>query len=220
MLKTKNTIYFMAIAVIIICAGILALSEKSDTGSLIYEESLNDESTDYETEQDLSQDNHTDNSITDTSIEDTSLSNIYVYVCGSVNAPGVYEFPQGTRIFKAIEVAGGLTDTAKPESINLADVLNDGDKIYIPDINDETLPSDVNSDNSSLMGSASNGLININTASKTELMSIPGIGESKANAIIAYRESTGSFATIEDVMKVNGIKNAAFEKMKDYITVN
>lgn len=218
MLKRKNTIYFMAIAVIVICAGILALSEKGNTGNLIYEESLNDESTDYETEQNLSQDNHTDNSITDTGVEATIQSNIYVYVCGSVNTPGVYELSEGTRIYEAIEVAGGLTDTASPESINLADVLNDGDKIYIPDINDETLPADVNV--SASENTASNGLININTASKSELMSIPGIGEAKASAIISYRESTGNFATIEDVMNVSGIKDAAFEKMKDYITVN
>ncbi len=151
---------------------------------------------------------------TDTSGEIESETVIYVHVCGSVKKPGVYSFSKESRVYEAIEAAGGATKNAKLELLNLALILKDGDKIYIPDIDDTDEPySDV---------TGSNGidvLVNINTASKDELMTLPGIGEAKALAIIGYREDNGSFSDVEDIMKVSGIKESAFSKIKDLICV-
>ena len=119
-----------------------------------------------------------------------------------------------SRVYEAIEAAGGATKNAKLELLNLALILKDGDKIYIPDIDDTDEPY------SGVTGS--NGidvLVNINTASKDELMTLPGIGEAKALAIIGYREDNGSFSDVEDIMKVSGIKESAFSKIKDLICV-
>ncbi len=142
--------------------------------------------------------------------ETTEKSMIYVHVCGRVNNPGVFELESGSRVFAAIEAAGGISEFADTQSINLAKEIKDGEQIYIPEIGEQ-----VNEAGSV----ASDGLININTASADELTTLPGIGQSRAKTIIDYREKNGGFSAIEDIMNVTGIKDASFAKIKDLIKV-
>ena len=146
----------------------------------------------------------------------TENQSCVVYICGEVVSPGVYELNSSDRIASALEMAGGFTDLAAREYINLAEYVTDGMKIYIPSI--EESRSGLISE-SQATDTSGNGLININTATKEQLMTLKGIGESRAEDIIAYRESNQGFKSIEDIMNVSGIKDALFNKIKDNITV-
>lgn len=137
---------------------------------------------------------------------------IIVYVCGEVNNPGVYELESGCRLYEAIEAAGGMTEYANANYQNLARVIEDGEQILIPNIE-----LSVNDDTESVL--KQNKLININNADVKELTGISGIGESRATAIIMYREQHGKFKRIDDIKKVDGIKDSLFQKIKDQITV-
>lgn len=144
-----------------------------------------------------------------------------VHVCGAVEQPGVYELPQGSRIYQAIEYAGGLSDEADPDYLNQADFVSDGEKVYVP-TREEVTEMDSPLQNVMTQSgetSAPSGLVNLNTASEEQLCTLPGIGSSKAKSIIAYREEHGSFDRIESVMNVAGIKDGLFQKIKAYITV-
>lgn len=153
---------------------------------------------------------------------------LYVHVCGAVEAPGVYVLPEGSRVVDAVEAAGGTLESASEESLNQALPVTDGMQIYVPTM-EETEKSQEwihTGERSGQPGSAavsesngSTGKININTADVTTLCTLPGIGESRASSIVAYREEHGGFSTIEDIMKVSGIKDAAFGKIKDKICV-
>lgn len=143
---------------------------------------------------------------------------IYVQVCGAVNTPGVYKVQNKTRVYQVIELAGGLCDDADAGGINQAVTVSDGEQIYVPVIGENPISN--SNDNGKVSDNTSEeGRININTASKQELLSLPGIGEAKADSIIAYRENNGLFTTIEDIMNVSGIKEAAFNKIKELIFV-
>ena len=137
---------------------------------------------------------------------------IRVYVCGAVANPGVVEIPQGSRVEDALEAAGGFGAEAGREAVNLADWVSDGQKLYFPKEGEAVEESQAQSDSAS-------GLVNINTADAAALCTLPGIGESRAQDIISYREANGGFGACEDIMKVSGIKTAAYEKIKDKITV-
>ena len=110
---------------------------------------------------------------------------------------------------KCIELAGGADDSADMSLVNLAEPVNDGERIYIPSYG-EDIP---------VMEEETKGLININKATAEELMTLPGIGSSRAADIVSYRTDNGRFQTIEDIMKVSGIKEAAFNKIRNYICV-
>ncbi len=143
---------------------------------------------------------------------------ILVYVCGEVVTPGVYELTTGMRICDAVEAAGGFTEEASREYWNLAELLTDGQMLYFP-TEEEALEREKAAGDDLTEGTAgADGRININTADAAGLMNIPGIGQTRAEAILAYRNAHGSFDCVEDIMKVSGIKDALFEKMKDYIT--
>lgn len=146
-----------------------------------------------------------------------------VYVCGAVNNPGVYELPEGSRIFDALSMAGGFSEEASFETINLAKLISDEEMIYVPTEEEILEGFDVgsmaNSDIKSSGDSLESKKININTATKEELMTLPGVGESKANAIISFRQENGRFNSIEDLMKITGIKEGLFNKVKDSICV-
>lgn len=141
-----------------------------------------------------------------------AVDELYVYVVGEVLNPGVYILSFGSRVNDAVNAAGGFTDYAARDCINLAKKVSDGEKIIVYSISQV--------DNNEIMTDGGNGLVNINTAGVSELMTLPGIGESRANDIIKYREKNGGFNSKEDIMKVSGIKKAAFEKIEDMITVN
>lgn len=150
----------------------------------------------------------------DDSTKDDSNTDIYVHICGAVINPGVYQVPAGTRVYQALELAGGSSDDAYLSGINLADKLADGQKVYIP-AEGENAEGILSTDS----GDVQSVMININTASEAELMTLPGIGQSRAKDIINYRVKNGLFESIDDIMKVSGIKEAAFEKIKDLIKV-
>ena len=150
----------------------------------------------------------------DDSTTDDSNTDIYVHICGAVINPGVYQVPVGTRVYQALELAGGSSDDAYLSGINLADKLADGQKVYIP-AEGENAEGILSIDS----GGVQSVMININTASEAELMTLPGIGQSRAKDIINYRVKNGLFESIDDIMKVSGIKEAAFEKIKDLIKV-
>lgn len=155
--------------------------------------------------------------ITKTSAAENICDNqkCFVYVCGAVNNPDVYILSSENHIVDAIEASGGFCDDADINYLNLAEKINDGMRIYVPVIG-ETVTEPVAVQNSG----TESGLVNINTADADKLMSIPGIGKSKADKIISYREKNGSFGSISDIMNVDGIKNGMYDKIKDFITVN
>ena len=173
--------------------------------------------------------------LSDASSEETKT--LVVHICGAVSAPGVYELPAGSRIIDAVEAGGGFLPEADEACCNLAEEIVDGCQIYImtksescadgqtekkagiqtsPDSDMQTTDRNVRSNSAPAL---ENGLVNLNTADIAALMTLPGIGESRAKAIISYREQHGAFAKIEDIMKISGIKQAAFSKIKDKITV-
>lgn len=156
---------------------------------------------------------------------DTEESLLYVYVCGAVHQPGVYTLPEGSRVCDLFEAASGLTDEAAKDYWNQARLLVDGEMIYVPTIEEakerQQSGLDVSSQQSGSMNTDdTSGKINLNTASLEQLMEIPGVGESKARAILEYRETNGGFSSIEEVMNIEGIKEGVFSKMKEYIVVN
>ncbi len=147
------------------------------------------------------------------STEETSVPNIcYVHVCGEVKYPGVYALPKGSRIFEAVEAAGGLTPEASDTGLNQAQKIEDGMQLVIPDKEEASQMEKVREE-------MALGLVNLNTATKEQLMTLPGIGESRAEAILRYREESGGFQSIDEIMQVSGIKEAAYRKIKDRITI-
>lgn len=139
---------------------------------------------------------------------------VWVDIKGAIGRPGVYEVRVGERAVDVIELAGGLLDIADKNQVNLAMKVVDEMVLYIPSIgeSDEDMPTMVTL-------TKQDSTLNLNTASETELQTLPGIGPSKASAIIEYRETIGSFKTIEDLMEISGIGNKTFEKLKEHISV-
>ena len=169
---------------------------------------------------------------------------IKVDVKGMVNNPGVYELSENSRVIDAINMAGGLNESADTSTINLSKILKDENVIIVdttkepekvieyvykecncPKFNDACINNNdiinyqetTNNDNK--ISDVVSGQISINNASKEELQSLSGVGESKAISIIKYREENGPFNTLEDIMNVSGIGNSLFEKIKDSISL-
>lgn len=137
---------------------------------------------------------------------------ICVHVCGQVTNPGVYSLPEGSRAGDALEAAGGFAAEAAEDYVNLAAKVADGEKLYFPHKEEaQTLQQE--------QEDALSGIVNINLADEELLCTLPGIGEARAKDIINYRQTYGAFEKPEDIMKVNGIKSSAYEKLKDKIRV-
>lgn len=146
----------------------------------------------------------------------TDEGKIWVYVCGQVASPGVYELPEESRIYEAVESAGGILEQGAEESVNLAEKASDGQRIYIPSKEEAAaMPAETPDEGSS--GGMNDERVNLNTADKEELMTLTGIGETRAEAILTYREENGSFHSPEDIMNVQGIKEGIYEKIKEQI---
>lgn len=151
---------------------------------------------------------------------------VTVYVTGAVQKPGLVTVPEGTRIAAAVEACGGMLPTAAKESINLAQVLKDGQQITVPER--QQLPAQAVSGAASAAaqakaaaagGAVSSGLVNINTADEKLLDTLPGIGPAMAKRIIEYRETQGPFTAIEELKRVKGIGEAKFAKLKDKVCI-
>ncbi len=175
------------------------------------------------------------------SAEETEM--IYVHVCGAVAKPGVYGMPEGSRFYEAVEAAGGFSEDACQDYLNMAALLADGSRLEIPTLQviRERETAEYKSGQSGESGketehhyytvpeapaaekesaeSAGGGLVNINTADMAGLCALPGIGEGRAKAIIEYREKQGGFQKKEDIMQVSGIGEKMYARMEEYLTV-
>lgn len=193
--KHKRAVQYGICAVFLIITGLIYLAGRKNAS--------------------VSENTFADN-VVSSSIEDSwhmesesSVEDIYVYICGHVNSPGVVKCLKGTRLYEAVAMAGGADDLADMSAVNLAALVADGERIYIPEYGE----------NISVIEEQTEGIVNINKATESELMTLPGIGSSRAEDIVRYRTDNGRFQTIEDIMKVSGIKEAAFNKIKNYICV-
>lgn len=175
---------------------------------------------------DVSNNGVTNDDFSDTSTDylsyGVSETKLYVHICGAVINPGVYKIDAGARLIDLIILAGGLSDAAAEDYINQAQAVSDGQRIYIPTrmeleelSTDEYIQGETIENNENTQA-----LININKSGLDELMTLPGIGQAKADSIIAYRSKNGSFSTIDELMKIPGIKEGLFNKISDYITVD
>lgn len=147
---------------------------------------------------------------------------VYVHVCGAVKEPGVYALKEGARVADAVLCAGDFLPGAARDYLNLAQPVFDGQKIYVPDEEEAKQLKEAGAD--AAPGGAQAPLaefpyVNINTAKESELMTLPGIGKAKADAIVAYRKEHGAFSSCEELMQVPGIKESIYEKLRDEITV-
>lgn len=140
---------------------------------------------------------------------------MYIHICGEVKNPGVYIFSLPPRLVEVVEKAGGFTKKADRSAVNLAESVTDGSQITIP-----SKKRRESGEKNEVQNTSSEGKVNINTASREELMTLNGIGESKASQIISYRETNGLFKKIDDIMNISGIKEGVFNKIKDYIIVS
>lgn len=148
--------------------------------------------------------------------EETSTENLFfVYVVGAVYKPGVVEVEEGTRLYQVIQKAGGALETADLSKINLASIVKDEQKITVPYI--ENKEDKVNDNSANVQAGVR--LVNINTASETELQTLNGIGASTAKKIVDYRNQNGDFNTVEEIMNVSGIGQSKFDSIKDDITL-
>lgn len=150
------------------------------------------------------------------STEEESAASIYVHVTGAVVNPGMYELSQGSRVQDAITAAGGFSEDAFDQSINLARELTDGEQIVVGSTADQ---STTTTESGTQSAATATGEVNINLADAETLMTLDGIGEATAAKIIAYRDANGSFATIEEIKEVPGIGDKKYEAIKDSITV-
>ncbi len=146
-----------------------------------------------------------------------TVSLIHVHIAGEVKAPGVYTLPDGAIVQDAIDAAKGPTAQAREDLLNLAAILTDGQRIYIPSLEEVQPSMDTGQRNTEMNAGA---LVNINTANQYELESLPGIGSVRAKAIIAYRTENGFFLAIEDLIKVDGIGETTFNELQQLITVS
>ena len=158
------------------------------------------------------EDTSLDDSLTEEATEAVRENQIWVHVCGEVKQPGVYGFSEGGRVFDAVEAAGGFTEEADSDSLNLAGLLSDEGKIYVPSKSEKQ-------ENSGSSVDESDGKVNLNTATLEDLMTLPGIGEKRAESILKLREQKGGFQKIEDLLEAEGIKEGIFENIKDFIKV-
>ncbi len=188
------------------------------------EEWLNNQEQNLEIKEEIKTNDQIENNSNERQLEKNE--NIIVHVSGAINKEGIVELKNNSRIIDAIDKAGGLKDEADITNINLAYIIEDGMKIHIPskEEKESTIIVESNIDSGTVeqsneIKSNNNKKININTATKTDLETLPGIGESTALKIIEYRKEKGKFKLIEDIKQVNGIGENKFNKIKELITV-
>ena len=147
---------------------------------------------------------------------------VQVYICGAVASPGVYTLPGGSRVVQAVEAAGGFLPDAEEKILNLARKIEDGEQITVwthEEAENMEITETPQQNTGGTEQASGSGKVNLNTAGKEELMTLSGIGESRADAIIAYREANGPFGSIEEIMNIEGIKEKMFEKIRGSIEV-
>lgn len=209
--KVNNKIIIVIIIVVLIIGGIYYLIRSNKEEEFI---------DDFSNEQNIIDQNVEEN----TKIE---KNEIVIDISGEVINPGVIKLEEGSRIIDAIQMAGGVTNNANLSKVNLAYLLEDAQKIYIPNKNEETseyvtkenADSVISSSNKDKVSNNEKLMVNINTANESDLEKLPGIGPSIAIKIVNYRKENGKFSTIEDIKNVSGIGNSKFNNIKEYIYV-
>ena len=197
-LKREIKLLIICLVVVIIIVGIF-MNDKRSQGELISDDLIIDNKT---TEQETVKDNI-----------------IKVHIDGCVKSPGIIELAEGSRIADAIDKVGGITSNASIKNVNLAYVLQDGEKIHIPSVEEENTSPEQIQVISSANGSNESGKININKATLAELQKISGIGESTAKKIIEYRNINGEFKKIEELKQITGIGDKKYDIIKEEVTV-
>lgn len=173
----------------------------------------------------ISQDIIINNQTENTTEENNNQEKIVIHITGAICNEGIYELEENSRIADAVKIAGGLKEDADLKQINLAYVLEDGMKINIPSKNESTnepsnnTESYITKENLNSFNNAKTSKVNINSATQTELETLPGIGPSTALKIINYRKEKGKFNKIEDIKNVNGIGESKFNKIKEFIKI-
>lgn len=226
----KQTLLYLSIIIVFIVCGILYIYKSIDYDEPLMNEiralESNIELENVEVLQPINNVNKTETekesseaiSIT----EENKPKSCTVYVCGEVREPNVYTLNEGSRINDVINIAGGALEEADLNQLNLAEIIFDSQKIYVPKKGEEIdkLPLKVeNRDISSITNENSNVLININAASSEQLQTLSGIGAVIAQNIIEYREAHGSFSSIEEIQNVTRIGEKTYQKIKDKITI-
>ena len=173
----------------------------------------------------ISEENSTQTEPDTQSVQKVQSEKCFVYICGAVNTPGVYEVTQNARLYEVIEAAGGLTEDAAEESVNQAREIVDGEMVRIltqEEAAKDGLEEAGERTETGVDGEAaqdSDGRIDLNLATAAELMTLSGIGQTKADSIIRYREKNGSFSSVEEIKQVEGIKEGVYNRIKDHIKV-
>lgn len=201
--KNRKIIVGLGLAIFIIITGFLSLRAKNIS-------SINSSS--IKEVKEYSSAGHTGKTTIKPTEYASASSSYKIYICGCVKNPGLYEFKKGDRVGDCVNRAGGFSDNADINSINLARLVNDGEQIYISE-----KISDIGSKDTSKIKNINK--ININLADKEELMQLPGIGASRADSIIQFRKENGPFTDIQDLTKIPGIKASAFNKIKELISI-
>lgn len=198
----KNLAYLCVLTMTLLCSG---CGEEQVTISGNSEENVTEKAS-----QQGAEEAGADESVT---IHSEIPEYITVFVCGAVKNEGVYELEAGSRANDGLEAAGGFSDDADTVAVNLADVLEDGQKLYFP-VSSEQLPDESGAGHET----SEQRLVNINSAEAEELMTLPGIGEAKASQIVEYRRKNGAFSSKEDLKNVSGIGDSIYEKLETYIS--
>lgn len=197
-LTTTQKIFLVALGIIVVIILVVYVFTKENSTTYFEDEVVNELSVNNATKAEIK-------------------NNIIIHIAGEVENEGIIELPPNSRIYDAVEAAGGLTAEANLSQINLANMLKDGQKIYIPNEEEaEEYIEEVTGKNEY----KEVGKIDINTATQTELETLSGIGPSTALKIVNYRKENGEFSNIEDLKNVPGIGEAKFNNIKDSITVN
>lgn len=145
---------------------------------------------------------------------------VTVDVKGAVKKPGVYQLKSSSRVYDALVKAGGMTDEADLKSINQAQKLVDEAVVYVAKVGENVVDVTTNTSASTATSQAKAGLVNLNTATEADFQTISGIGQKRAQDIIAYREANGKFNSVDDLKNVTGIGAKTLEKLKEYVTVD
>ncbi|MCL1936193.1 MAG: helix-hairpin-helix domain-containing protein [Defluviitaleaceae bacterium] len=209
----KSKIYISSIIVFIIISGFVYINFFQNEIQSTSTQTIRLQREPYNTEINIYDNSNFQNTF---EIENTK-NTIIIFISGEVENPNVFELPYGSRVIDAIEIAGGATDNADINKINLARIISDSEHIIIPHYTEQNIVTEMqntqNTNNSS-------GLININTADSATLQNLPGIGPSISQNIIRYREQHGNFTSIEQIQNVNRIGQNIFNGIRDLITVN
>ena len=192
----------MVILGIIVCAGMALFSKRSG---------ITIESEERSTEESYAQET-----------EESKSDPFPVYICGEVNLPGIYKLQSAAYLYELIDLAGGLTENADRDHLDMVYKVENSQSIYIPSINAQEEGEGLfvpRTDNEGKADNSNGGKVNLNSANESDLMTLPGIGEKTAKKIVAYREEHGRFSSLEELMQVPGIGESKYEVIRDLICI-